>query len=215
MRSALSESRACRCCPGIHRDRAMVDPAVRERVRRIIEQGGPWPLTVLGPVGCGKTCLALCVADYWQARRAPDAFYFTTSELGAMLADARCGRLCYPRGALRSERSLFDDLEHYGLVIVDELGLRTTPPESEYDAVKRTLDARQGRPMVVLANLSLVQLGAIYDERIISRLAAGTILEMRGPDRRLPAHRPARPAGDAVSAADGGRMATEPAITGR
>ncbi len=208
MRNASNESRVRRCCPAVHRDRDQVDPAARERVRQIIEHDGPWPLTILGAVGCGKTCLALCVADWWGGHRAPDVFYWTASELGGMLADAKCGRLYYSRGAPRSERALLDDLGHYGLVVIDELGLRSEPSETEYDAVKRTLDVRQGRATITLANLSLAEIANAYDERIVSRLAAGTILEMRGPDRRLRGHEPARSAGERMLAASGSPSGT-------
>lgn len=175
---------AHRCCPHVHRDRDQVDPATRGTVNDVIRGRKPWPLTILGPVGCGKSCLALCLADYFQDRRSTDACYLVADELGRMLADARCGRLEYPGGGKRPERLLFDDLTRYGLVIVDELGQREHPPASEYDAIKRILDTRV-RPTVLISNADLPALSLVYDDRLVSRLCPGTVIGMAGPDRRL------------------------------
>jgi hypothetical protein len=43
---------------------------------------------------------------------------------------------------------------------------------------------RKGRPVVIVSNHDLRKLSEIYDERIVSRLSAGTVLEIRGQDRR-------------------------------
>jgi len=189
MSDSCNASEPRRCCPRIYRNREQVEPAVRARVRQIVAGGGPWPLTLLGPIGCGKSCAALCIADYFQSLGG-DAFYWTAGELGGLLAGARCGRLAYPGGGPRSEGALFDDLGRYRVVIIDELGLRQQPTESEYAAVKGVLDIREARPTVLVSNLALGELEIVYDGRVISRLCAGTILRMDGGDRRLGKRRP-------------------------
>lgn len=167
--------------PNVDRDWEQIDPNLRQAIASVIHDNGPWPLVLIGPVGCGKTCAALCVCD----RYGGDARYYTASKLGTMVADAKCGRLCYPGGSPRSEHALFDDLSRYRLVAIDELGLRGTPTESEFDGVKRLLDLRPGKPLVLVSNLSIGELASTYDERIVSRMSRGTVLAMSGEDRRL------------------------------
>jgi len=47
------------------------------------------------------------------------------------------------------------------------------------------LDERQDRPLLVLSNLDIKGIDTLYDERISSRLGAGTIVQLRGRDRRV------------------------------
>ena len=46
------------------------------------------------------------------------------------------------------------------------------------------MEWRRGKPLVITSNKSPEDIGAIYDDRILSRLSAGTVLEIVGPDRR-------------------------------
>lgn len=72
------------------------------------------------------------------------------------------------------------------LVVIDEIGTRDATAH-RYDALLRLLDARIGRPLILTSNLdpsSPSGLGTVYDARILSRIMSGTLLEVRGHDRR-------------------------------
>ena len=70
-------------------------------------------------------------------------------------------------------------------VILDEIGGRDRVSDHHYEAVKTLLDVRQGKPLMVLSNLGLSEIEKVYDDRIASRLATGTIVRVDAKDRRL------------------------------
>lgn len=69
------------------------------------------------------------------------------------------------------------------LMVVDEIGTRVAN-DVRLEAMWQLLEARQGLPTVYTGNLDAKGLQSVYDERIVSRLAAGTWIELVGPDRR-------------------------------
>ncbi len=69
------------------------------------------------------------------------------------------------------------------LVVVDEIGTRTAN-DVRLEAMWRLMEARQGLPTIFTGNLSASELAATFDERIVSRLSAGTWIEVTGKDRR-------------------------------
>ena len=67
-------------------------------------------------------------------------------------------------------------------MVLDEIGSGEKP---HYDAVKRILDEREGKPLVAISNLDLASVATVYDARVASRMAAGTLMELLGADRRM------------------------------
>jgi DNA replication protein DnaC len=57
--------------------------------------------------------------------------------------------------------------------------------EAQYEVMQEFLSRRQGRPTVITGNLSIEQIAKVYDDRVASRLAAGTCIEITGEDMRL------------------------------
>ncbi len=140
----------------------------------------PWPLLMLGPAGSGKTCAALCLLDH------AGGFYYTAAGLCEVFIQAQQGRLTMPvNGRLVYPENLWAELAGTALVVLDELGAREKVTEFHYDTMKRLLDEREGRPLICVSNLNIGQLGRIYDDRVASRLAAGTAVALDGTDRRL------------------------------
>lgn len=82
--------------------------------------------------------------------------------------------------------NLWTELAESNLVVLDEIGGRERVSDHHYETVKRILDDREGRPLICLSNLDAARLAAIYDDRIVSRLMAGTTVILSGRDRRLP-----------------------------
>lgn len=143
----------------------------------------PWPLLIHGPPGTGKTCAALCVLDLAQGE------YFTVADYCEQHNEAKAGRLQVSNGGQIwrptpfSFRARF--IDRPPLIVLDELGARQQVTDAHYEAVKFAIDLRENRPFIVISNVKPEQIGAMYDARIFSRLAAGTVIEVAGPDRRL------------------------------
>ncbi len=135
-----------------------------------------WPLTILGGVGVGKTCAALCLLDQCKGGRR----YFTTMGLVSRLNG-------YRRESAGSLESVFwDEWRKAMLVVLDEIGAREQVSDSHYESVKLAIDYRNEEPAIYISNLTIAELTALYDDRIASRLQAGTVLDMFGwPDRRV------------------------------
>jgi hypothetical protein len=147
-----------------------------------------WPLFVTGCAGSGKTNVLRVVCDYG-------------SGLYGTLDDWFDGLLACVRGEAR-ERSWSGELEvtpalywrrlaEATLVAVDEVAHRGNvvahhfgTPYDHAGFLKRLLDVREGLPLLVASNLPLEAAGAAYDERVASRLGAGSVYMMMSGDRR-------------------------------
>lgn len=151
----------------------MIDADLRATIRTLIAGQSPWPLVLLGPAGTGKSCAALCLLDV------AGGWYFTVAELCEEFIHAQ------QRQIETTTRRLWERLEQTRLVVVDELGARERVSDHHYDTVKRLLDKRENRPLVCISNHSLERLSQLYDDRLASRLAYGTVLTLHGKDRRL------------------------------
>lgn len=172
------QPRIC-CLASKPRQVSLIPEALRRAIRRVVAAESPWPLVVLGPAGTGKSCAALCLLDH------AGGFYYTAADLAAELIRAMQGRLATASGRSVWPEQLWSELASAALVVLDELGTRARVSDHAYECVKRLLDEREGRPLVCLGNLSLEQLSQVYDDRVCSRLAAGTLLWLDGDDRRL------------------------------
>ena len=82
-------------------------------------------------------------------------------------------------------RAWWDRYSELKCVVLDELVSRDKVSDFGYGTVYRAIDRRHGKPLVVCSNGTLEIIGQVYDDRIASRLAAGTVIEMTGSDRRL------------------------------
>src|SRR5262249_1273517 len=71
------------------------------------------------------------------------------------------------------------------LIVLDEIGAREAISDHHYDCLHRLLEARKGRPLVAISNLEPERIERLYDARIFSRLASGTVICLAGKDRRL------------------------------
>ena len=171
--------------PELCRTRNQIDSGIRAMINHVVRGESPWPLVLFGGAGRGKTCAALCVLDYWLIEYKQRGVYAITSEVVSSLGKARCNRLFYPGGFLCSEETLWGDWESYGIVCIDELGMRDEVSDTHFEAVKLAIDHRHNKPAIFVSNIRLSELVGNYDTRIASRLRAGTVIEFTGPDRRI------------------------------
>lgn len=166
----------------VRRTLSKIDESLLETIGHLTEAKRPWPLFVFGRAGTGKTCAALCVLDYCRGG------YYSATKLCGMLIDAQNGRLSWHhggRGGIIYPEMFWNRIGNENLSVLDEIGCREKVSDHQYECVKRFIDARQGRPAIYLSNLSLDQISQVYDDRISSRLASGTVVGLMGQDRRL------------------------------
>ncbi len=159
-----------------------IDSALREAIRALVAGQSRWPLFLHGPVGTGKTCAALCLLDYSEGD------YFTVTSLCATVIQSQQGRLEWTneaRGGTIWPEQFWRGVSRAPLIVLDELGCRERPSDAHYDAVKQCVDERMGKPFVAISNHGPAALAKLYDDRIASRLACGTVIGLRGADRRI------------------------------
>ena len=176
-RLPLMEPRV-RWLPDKPRVRGMVPDLIARCINKCCAGESPWPLVMVGDAGSGKTCAALLLSD-----RA-SGFYSTARDFVERLRDAEFGRLYSESGYTISKQQLWRDWSTPALAILDELGTRSTVSDHHYDVVKTCLDSREGRPTVYIANLTIERIAEVYDDRVASRLSAGTVVKCRGDMRR-------------------------------
>jgi hypothetical protein len=153
----------------IEREWLGVDHELRRLLWRLLSGCEPWPLYLHGPVGTGKTRAGLVVCDIMDNGR-----FWTVQDV---------------MDAMSERRAPWNTANHARLTVLDELGLEECGDDPrgrfEYGAVKAFLDWREERPAIYLSNHPLEVVGQLYDRRIASRLGAGTVHFLDGPDRRF------------------------------
>lgn len=157
-----------------------VDVEIWNRMARCCFDGGPWPLTLVGDVGTGKTCAALCLLDRCSGGRR----FYTVVKLCEELIDVQAGRREYSEQPDTLAR-WWARWSEVSCTVLDELGARERVSDFQYESVKRAIDERENKPAIFISNLTVDGLERVYDDRIASRLAGGTTIEFAGGDRRI------------------------------
>ncbi len=161
-----------------HRTVEGVAPVLKKAFESCATGLEPWPLFVFGPAGTGKTCAALSFIDHYGG------FYFTASAFCDTLILARNGHLRWSNNFERTMRDVWDKVESAEFLVMDELAARKTVSEFHYETIKKVVDIREGRPAMYLSNEGPSTLSKVFDDRVSSRLASGTIVKLDGDDRR-------------------------------
>lgn len=158
-----------------------------------------WPIYIQGPTGIGKTCTAAVVfrraiekalarADQsgeslvWPRWTRWESFFDTLHAIrrtGSWPVVTEDGRTFDCR-----ESSWWDRFSGHRLVVLDEIGLQRQGPE-RVEAMLEFLERRRRRPLLITGNLSRPEVEARYDQRVASRLWAGSVIEVSGQDRRV------------------------------
>lgn len=157
---------------------------VRKAIREVVAGNQPWPIVMLGPVGTGKTCAALCLLDRCMFTRR----YYAAQRFVDDAAAAAMGKL-YRGDYTESIGQFWMNWREAEATCLDELGSRSSRDkvsDHHYEAIKRAIDERHGKAAIYISNLSLDELAVVYDDRIASRLSEGTVIVFTGNDRRLP-----------------------------
>jgi DNA replication protein DnaC len=167
------ESKSLRFFPTKVREIGGSPVAVLTAFRGLVAGHQPWPLFLSGEPGTGKTCAALALLDHCFSGE-----YVTCADLAERAL-----------AGIRGDGPGVRWVDHFGvhkraLVVLDELGTRKAVSDTHYECVQKMLDTREGYPLIVISNLPLDAVAALYDDRIASRCAAGTRVELKGRDRR-------------------------------
>jgi DNA replication protein DnaC len=161
-----------------------IAPSLKAMIRSLSLGEASWPLLLFGSAGSGKTCVGLCIGDMASYRI--NSLFCDLPGLCLLLNQIRTSGLWttgYPP-RVRSEPDVWREWAHAGLAVLDEIGARAVVSDHHFETLKRALDLREGKPAVYISNLDPAQLTALYDDRIASRLASGTVVRLSG-DRRL------------------------------
>lgn len=178
------------------REIAMIEPKLRETIRRLAKGELPWPLFLSGAAGRGKSAAALCLADHvYQSAYFRFTMFLRACELArkGVVWLRRWRRQDDLTGSVkfRLEDVAYDEpkfwrmMREFPLVVVDDIATRGGYTEPQYDHLYDLIEERSLKPLVLVSNLSLKELGGVFDDRIISRIARGTVFTLDGADRRL------------------------------
>lgn len=167
---------------GYKRERNLIAYNVADAIRDCAEGRCPWPLTMVGVTGSGKTCAALAMCDHFGG------VIETMADFAMALCAVRRGESSRTLGNSVThkirEPEFWQEWRECNLAVLDDVGGRKTISDLQYDALKLALDKRHGLPLVITTN-SISHIKSTYDARIWSRLAGGTVVELEYKDRRL------------------------------
>lgn len=170
----------------------MIPRRFREALNECITGVAKYPLTLSGPAGCGKTCTALCFCDRVKNAGMFEPNRFLSFEaLAEEYQDALMDRL-FDHGLSGcpqiSPSEFWRRWECANLCVIDDLGQKDKVSDHRFETIKRALDSREGKPLVITTNLRISQIAALFDDRIASRIAGGTFVDItytRPVDMRL------------------------------
>ncbi len=162
--------------PGKPRREELIPKQIRQTIRQVCRGELPWPLTIHGEAGRGKSSAALLLLDCVQHGVYVTGRECVTSEFSSDHQAA--GKFRY-------------DWKRADLVVIDQFGMDWRDampcPPSVVQVFVDLIDYRsdQGKPLVIVSNHDLPTLGRLSDNQIFSRLAGGTIVRFEGPDMRI------------------------------
>lgn len=153
----------------------LIEPGLIKEFELLAAGDLPWPLFLYGKPGTGKT-FAVC------------AFANHIGHFGSPVDSLPA--IC--EGLIENQRSddykathgFFQDWEHAALSILDDLGTRRAS-DFQHETLITLLNLREDKPLILVSNLDLAGIAGVYDDRVASRMGAGTVFELTGKDRRI------------------------------
>lgn len=167
---------------GIRAEWSKVSPSLLATVRNA-SRSQAWPLVLWGNVGSGKTCLSALIYASWNNA---NVRWINAVEFARRVQTVRKeGQIPIAGSAYTvGETSLWETtVDTPSLLVVDDLGI-TDPTPSQVAIIYELIDRRRNKPMIVSTNLDLNEIEQLYDDRIASRLSAGTIIQFATRDLR-------------------------------
>lgn len=165
--------------PRMERSKDEIAPRLKEELLAMVRGRRRWPVYINGPVGVGKTAAVLTLVDQVE-----NAIYMAAAEMMDGIRAARAKRLLSDSSYDISETGLFGRWAASKLVVIDEVGQRRDPTAWTDSTIQRVLDDRIDKPTILIGNHDLADLAKVMDDRVVSRLSAGSIIHVDGEDRR-------------------------------
>ena len=160
------------------RDR--IAPKLREAMNDVKNGLSPWPLVIIGEAGAGKTCAALLLMEWWGR----NGCYTTLPRFCKRLAEAMHGRLYTSTGYQMQEDDVWDEWTRAAVAAMDEVGTRDRVSDHHFETLLEALNSREGHPTMFISNSGRTQLARVYDDRVASRLTGGTVVYVKGDQRK-------------------------------
>lgn len=163
-----------------------IPPNLRATLENVVKVPR-WPLVLWGEAGRGKTCAMGCLYQRWRGHRrwwstagfVSDIQKILRSRDGYILRRVGCENVA------TYESTMWATIESRdAFVCLDDFGLREASA-SAYEILHRLLDLRAGKPTCITSNINPGEFTSVYDQRIASRVLAGTQIEVTGEDLRL------------------------------
>ena len=128
---------------------------------------------VWGPTGSGKTTTALrfYLGFTMNAGRTGMAVWHRADDILDEIMAWRFGRVQGEAGA-----TTVDLFARADFAVLDEVGT-AIPTGERGPALLKLVDSRVGKPTIYTSNLAPKELVKLFDERIVARLTAGTVIE--------------------------------------
>jgi hypothetical protein len=168
--------------PRTHRNPAKIPPDIRPDLRAACKGEKPWPVTISGPSGTGKTCAGLVVADFTTSSK-----WFTWDQFVRDCRDATMEKLRIPYGTEERKvdwKFFWGWLDRSQLLVLDDVGCRGKVSDEVYEVMKTLLDRREGRGLILTTNVDVDKFDEVFDARILDRLLAGTVIYTTGDSLR-------------------------------
>lgn len=169
-----------RFLPDKPRRREQVNPVLRGIINDCLAGRKAWPLFIGGKVGTGKTCAALCLCDMIARSE-----YFTAAQICERFNDARFGRLESSLGYSIGVGDIRSRITGCDLFVLDELERADRATANVVETIRDVLELRDGKPLIVISNSTISDIGKAFDLRIASRIGSGSKFQLDGEDRRL------------------------------
>lgn len=174
--------------PDLERDPEKVPKELSDAFRACRTAKAPWPLMVHGSVGSGKSRFAMLCHDWYGGA------FFDFAALVGEYGSLRRGTLTADGSNMILEGGDWTVREAYWvealkrprIFILDDIGRRSdSDAATARELLSRLLDARENQPSLLISNLNPQQIERLYDDRIASRMCAGTVVKVEGQDRRI------------------------------
>lgn len=152
---------------------------------REFAKAGSWPIYLKGQPGRGKSFVAAAAFRRWKTSPAIWMSFVDFADRSMRVAkDGEMGMYIFGNFCEFSRESWWRRFGNASLVVIDEIGSGMTH-EWRNECFWNLLEARRKQPLIMTGNLRLDELADKFDERIESRINAGSIISFEGEDMRL------------------------------
>ncbi|RKQ17493.1 ATP-binding protein [Ureibacillus endophyticus] len=132
-------------------------------------KGNTYNVLAMGSPGTGKTHLSVATARTIKEAGFIVGF-LTTGQLMTLIKET------YHKGAIKTERDIFNDIKNLDLLILDDLGSEVISSKDDWRKaiIFEVVESRSGKPTIYTSNLTDIDLPIAVGERVFSRLNNNT-----------------------------------------